>query len=141
MWVCQGLAHSHWLAVVTMTTVGFGDYTPKTAWGFIIVSLRLHVVRCQGFSASSGKQGKKSCNSFAFLNLRGVLTLISTLFLAMPVTWLKWKLAGIDKCFSVSQGVDEFFEGGLQPYCRVSSRERWAFLAKSCPTHGRGGTM
>eukprot|EP00435_Cladocopium_sp_Y103_P033284 s1785_g8.t1 len=46
------LAHSHWLAIVTMTTVGFGDYVPKTAWGFIIV---------------------------------GVLTMVSTLFLAMPV--------------------------------------------------------
>eukprot|EP00435_Cladocopium_sp_Y103_P034365 s1785_g8.t2 len=46
------LAHSHWLAIVTMTTVGFGDYVPKTAWGFIIV---------------------------------GVLTMVSTLFLAMPL--------------------------------------------------------
>ncbi|CAK9048698.1 unnamed protein product [Durusdinium trenchii] len=46
------LPHSHWLALVTMTTVGFGDFTPKTAWGFVFV---------------------------------GMLSLISTCFVAMPV--------------------------------------------------------
>lgn len=33
------LGHSHWLALVTMTTVGFGDYTPKSSYGITLVSL------------------------------------------------------------------------------------------------------
>lgn len=34
-----GLGHSHWLALVTMTTVGFGDYTPKSSYGITLVIL------------------------------------------------------------------------------------------------------
>lgn len=50
----------------------------------------------------SSKQGKKHAVNLPF-NLRGVLTLISTLFLAMPVAWLKWKLAGVVEDFWTSQ--------------------------------------
>lgn len=32
------IQHSIWLAVVTMTTVGFGDYVPRSTGGYIIVS-------------------------------------------------------------------------------------------------------
>lgn len=33
------IQHSIWLAVVTMTTVGFGDYVPRSTGGYIIVSV------------------------------------------------------------------------------------------------------
>lgn len=33
------IQHSMWLAVVTMTTVGFGDYVPRSTGGYIIVSV------------------------------------------------------------------------------------------------------
>ena len=34
-----GIQHSLWLCVVTMTTVGYGDYAPKSLGGFIIMCL------------------------------------------------------------------------------------------------------
>jgi len=46
------LAHSVWLAIVTMTTVGYGDYAPKSTAGYVIAS---------------------------------ILTIVSVLFIAMPV--------------------------------------------------------
>ena len=33
------MQHSLWLSVVTMTTVGYGDFFPTTAWGYAIASV------------------------------------------------------------------------------------------------------
>lgn len=50
---CAGIQHSLWLCVVTMTTVGYGDYAPKSLGGFIIM--------CPGVSFGS-----------LFLNFSGI---------------------------------------------------------------------
>lgn len=57
------LAHSHWLAVVTMTTVGFGDYTPQTPWGFIIVGA-LTFISTLFLAMPVGILGKEFANSW-----------------------------------------------------------------------------
>ncbi|CAE7654036.1 Kcnq2 [Symbiodinium pilosum] len=33
------LQHSLWLAIVTVTTVGYGDFYPESSWGYLVVSL------------------------------------------------------------------------------------------------------
>ncbi|CAE7451232.1 KCNB1 [Symbiodinium natans] len=33
------LQHALWLAIVTVTTVGYGDYFPKSPWGYLCVSV------------------------------------------------------------------------------------------------------
>lgn len=146
-----------------MTTVGFGDFTPKTAWGFVFVHLgrkesigaypspdrmtdiqnrllySVHVIEIQRarptrvtsfehininlHDTSMNVEGRRKSRKRMFC-LRGMLSLISTCFVAMPAA-----------CQQVCE---------LNAFCLYWFQlhfGRWESLAENFHTAGRPGIM
>ncbi|CAE7307020.1 Kcnd1 [Symbiodinium sp. CCMP2592] len=82
------LAHAIWLAIVTMTTVGYGDYAPKSVSGYLFVSV-LTTVSVLFFALPVGIIGHEF--TAAWHMRRQVL-----LFARVRKCFLKWGYDGED---------------------------------------------
>ncbi|CAE7376902.1 Kcnd1 [Symbiodinium sp. CCMP2456] len=82
------LAHAIWLAIVTMTTVGYGDYAPKSVSGYLFVSV-LTTVSVLFFALPVGIIGHEF--TAAWHMRRQVL-----LFARVRKCFLKWGYHGED---------------------------------------------
>lgn len=166
-----GLGHSHWLALVTMTTVGFGDYTPKSSYGITLVilgctcSLVTLVAGLAGvnrwpiFPKSSAlvqlhstlnlwrKAIEEGLHSFAFIGVFFFFwaSLVHLRSLLSTISTLF--LAMPASCRSDFCGNHFLWVFGVKPLKQrflmifVETLGRWELLAENFPSHGRAGTV
>lgn len=166
-----GLGHSHWLALVTMTTVGFGDYTPKSSYGITLVILGC---TCSLVTIGAGLAGVNRWPIFpkssALVQLHSTLNLWRKaieeglhIFAFIGFFFFFWAslvhlrsllstistlfLAMPASCRSDFCGNHFLWVFGVKPLKQrflmifVETLGRWVLLAENFPSHGRAGTV